>query len=133
MKSHLKYLMLVLALVFVSNVDAAKYDIKKMTPDVSKALEHRRDRFDQLHELKSKGIVGENNHGYVEIFQKDASAQSLVEAENHDRKIIYQTIALQNGIENELNIIEKVFAQVQREKSESGERIQDDQGQWSQK
>ena len=108
----------------------AKYSIKEMTPQVQAALDSRRDRFEKLKELKSQGTIGENNHGYVEVFGNDALAKSFADAENNDRKTIYQTIALQNGLQDAIETIEKVFAQVQRDKAMPGDKIQEDDGRW---
>lgn len=110
-----------------------KYDIKTMTPAVSRALENRHDRFEKLKEIKQKGIIGENNKGYVALLINDPDAQRIVEAENHDRLIIYQTIAEQNDLEGSLITIEKVFAQVQREKAESREMFQEEDDSWAAK
>lgn len=123
-----------MVLTFSGNlVWAAKYDIKQMTPQVQKALESRRDRFDELRALKSQRIVGENNQGYVEVLQSDSNAQALASAENTDRKVIYQTIADQNDLQGQIDVIEKVFAQVQRDKASAGDKIQDDNGKWREK
>ena len=107
-----------------------QYNIKEMTPEVQAALDNRRDRFDQLRSLKAKGIIGENNHGYVELLSQDAVAQNLVDAENRDRGLIYKTIETQNNLSDALGTIEKVFAQVQREKASPGDKIQDENGNW---
>ena len=108
----------------------AKYSIKQMTPEVQQALDSRRDRFDQLRQLKSTGALGENNHGYVEVLNNEGDAQAIAGAENNDRKVIYQTIAAQNGLEGAIETIETVFAQVQRDKASSGDKIQDASGGW---
>jgi uncharacterized protein len=110
---------------------AAKYDIKQMTPQVEQALEARRGRFDKLKEFKKQGIVGENNRGYVEVLGGGGEAAGLVAQENRDRKVIYQAIAEQNGLQSQLDVIEKVFAQVQREKAQPGEKIQSEDGHWT--
>jgi len=111
----------------------SQYNIKEMTPEVQQALEGRKGRFDELSDLKEQGIVGENNRGYVELMTDNAAAEKLVDQENHDRKTIYATIAKQNGIEDEIETIEKVFAQVQRDKAGDGEMIQSEDGMWSKK
>lgn len=116
--------------IFVSNVKASEYNLKEMTPAVEAALVSRKGRFDTLESLKAKGIVGENNKGYVELLVNDPKSKDLVNLENIDRKIIYKTIAEQNGIENQLFVIEKVFAQVQHEKASNGYLIQKDDGSW---
>lgn len=106
------------------------YDIKEMTPAVKAALDGRKDRFDQLRELKSKGMVGENNRGYVEVLENNAQAESLADAENADRKFIYKAIEQQNNLTNAMGAIEKVFAQVQRDKAMPADKIQDENGNW---
>ena len=108
----------------------AKYSIKSMTPEVEAALDGRRNRFDQLNELKTKGLVGENNKGYVEALSEDKDAKVLAKAENADRKVIYATIADQNGLTEAIETIEKVFAQVQRDKAEAGQKVQTEDGEW---
>ena len=111
----------------------SKYSIKEMTPEVQAALDRRRERFDQLAELKKKGVIGENNRGYVEVITNGEGAEGIVDAENKDRKVIYQTIAEQNDLKGEIDTIEKVFAEVQKEKAQTGDKIQDDQGRWTYK
>src|SRR3989338_2734911 len=107
-----------LSLIFPSVVFAQTYSIKEMTPQVESALESRRDRYDQLGQLKAAGVIGENNRGYVEVLKSDAQAESIATAENANREVIYQTIAEQNGLSEEIATIEKVFAQVQHEKAD---------------
>lgn len=107
-----------------------KYDIKEMTPEVKAALENRRSRFDELKSLKAKGVVGENNRGYVEALKNDSSVKGLVENENADRRVIYKTIEVQNNLSGAMETIEKVFAQVQRDKASSGDKIQAEDGAW---
>ena len=109
------------------------YSIKQMTPEVQSALSNRRDRFDQLRTLKASGAIGENNHGYVEVLKQGNGADGVAAAENNDRKVIYQTIAQQNGLESAVGTIETVFAQVQRDKAAAGDQIQMEDGQWTTK
>jgi len=111
----------------------SQYKIKEMTPEVQEALDGRKGRFDKLSEFKSQGIIGENNRGYVELLTDDADAKKLVDQENENRQTIYATIAKQNGIEDEIATIERVFAQVQRDKADDGEMIQSEDGIWSKK
>lgn len=108
----------------------AKYSLKEITPDVNTALEARRARYNDLAALKAKGTIGENNRGYLEVLVPDPAAQALVEAENKDRKTVYTAIAEQNGLTGQLETIEKVFADVQREKAKPGDKIQNPDGQW---
>src|SRR5438105_4962436 len=55
-------------------------------------------RYEQVHALKSKGVIGETSDGYVEfVKEKDKSAASLVDDENADRKKLYELIAKKEG------------------------------------
>ena len=132
MKKNIFILLSVMSFVLLTNHSWAesKYSIKEMTPAVQAALDGRRDRFETLSGLKKKGLIGENNQGYVEVLVKGEGAEDLVEAENKDRQVIYQTIADQNGLKDELSTIEKVFAEVQRDKAQPGEKIQNEDGSW---
>ena len=120
-------------MIFSSVGQAAKYKIKEMTPEVSRALDGRRERYEQLAAFKKQGIIGENNKGYVEVISSNGEARTLAEAENQDRKMIYETIARQNNLGGALATIEKVFAEEQRERASSGDMIQTEDGRWVKK
>lgn len=73
---------------------------EELSADVEQAALRRRDRRSELVSLESKGIVGENKLGLVEIRNAsaaDPSAKALVSAENNDRMVIYQGVAKKNG------------------------------------
>jgi len=129
--------MSVLALVAAGSLlpaEAAHYDLKNMTPAVQNAITERQDRYSELQSLKSSGAVGENNHGYVEVFSGNAGVQSVAAAENRDRKIIYQTIADQNNLgPSGFAVVETIFGEVQRDKAGAGEPIQTPDGTWIKK
>ena len=112
---------------------ATEYSLKQMTPEVEAALNNRKARFEKLESLKSQGIIGENNKGFVELLGDGSQSGNIAEMENKDRKVIYQTIAEQNGITGQMDVIGKVFAQVQHEKAVAGYKIQDSDGQWKEK
>lgn len=109
-----------------------RYSIKQMTPQIEAALNSRRERYSTLAGLKKQGIVGENNRGYVEVLvgTNIGSEEGLVNAENRDRRIIYQAIAEQNNLAGAIATIEKVFAEVQRNNAHPGEKIQTESGTW---
>ncbi|MCA9401113.1 MAG: DUF1318 domain-containing protein [Candidatus Omnitrophica bacterium] len=131
------YLAVLVALYFSgglsSNILAAQYDLKQMTPQVKSALEGRKGRYEQLKQFKKEGLIGENNKGYVQLMKEDAQADKIVRQENNDRKQIYETIAEQNGLKGAIGTIEKVFAAVQRDKADPGESIQLENGEWTTK
>ena len=117
-------------LVCSSVVFAEKYDIKELTPEVKAALDARKGHFDEIKQLKAEGVLGENNRGYLEVLKNENDAQTLADSENKDRKFIYQTIEEQNNLSDALGTIEKVFAQVQRDKASTGDKIQTESGEW---
>ena len=129
MKKFLCSIVLVLSLV--SAAFAQAYDIKTMTPEVKAALQARKERFSDLKALKAKGVVGENNHGYVQALGGGADVKAIVSAENADRKAVYQAIVEQNQLgDGALATVEGVFAGVQRDKAVAGEKIQESSGTW---
>lgn len=127
-----KYLLILFSILFISTTVYAEsaYNLKEITPTVKSALDGRRDRFDLIKVFKQKGEVGENNQGYLTAFNEEAGLQSIVKQENADRKVIYQAIVEQNNLEGALSTVERVFAQEQRDRSEAGEKIQGENGQW---
>ena len=99
----------------------AGYDIKEMTPAVKAALESRKARFSDLKALKTQGDVGENNRGYVDVLSGGTGFKDLVNAENVDRRLVYEAIVEQNGLgAGDLSVVEKVFARVQRGRTRRG-------------
>lgn len=116
---------------YIQPVQAVEqYTIKEMTSKVKTALENRRQRFDLFVPLKKRGILGENNKGYISILKENDADEDLVAAENVDRGVIYKTIAEQNNLTDEISTIEKVFARIHRDKAEAGEFIQMEDGSW---
>ncbi|MEI6056938.1 MAG: YdbL family protein [Lentisphaerota bacterium] len=47
--------------------------------------------------LKDKGIIGENSSGYLAYVASSSEGQSIVNAENADRKAAYEMIAQKTG------------------------------------
>ncbi len=91
-----------------------------------------RDRLPQLDELKEKGVVGENNRGFVEIRERgDAAAGTLVSDENRDREEVYALIARQTGASPE--DVGRARAKDIAARSKSGVWVQDEAGRWARK
>jgi uncharacterized protein len=110
---------------------AQSYDLKTITPEVKSALEARKARFSELKAFKAQGILGESNRGYVQALGGGADVKALVNAENADRREVYQAIVEQNDLgAGALATVEGVFAGVQREKAAAGEKVQDPSGDW---
>ncbi len=85
-------------------------------------------RLPDIKELKAKGVIGENNKGYLEFTGKNRKKQDVVDAENRDRKKIYEAIAKQQ--KTKLEIVEKHRAVQIEKKATKGEWLQDANGKW---
>ena len=90
-----------------------------------------KNRLPAILELKAKGIVGENNSGYLEFVGKQKGSPEVVAAENDDRRAVYTAIAKQEGTTVEL--VGKRRALQIAQKADSGDWLQDASGNWYQK
>ena len=131
----MKKLFMVCVLICAAAASApaqATYDIKEMTPAVKSALDGRKSRFAELKTMKTQGVVGENNRGYVQALGGGKDVIALVAAENRDRKQVYEAIVTQNNLgAGALATVEAVFARVQRDKADPGDKVQDASGRWN--
>lgn len=96
-----------------------------LSSDVEQAALRRRDRRAELVSLESKGIVGENKLGLVEIRNASAAdslAKALVSAENSDRMVIYQGVAQKNG--TTLAEVQKLYAGRLQQDAPSGTPVE---------
>lgn len=64
--------------------------------DVSAVKDRMAQRLGKLNELKSKGLVGENNRGFVEL-RAPVMDSLVVQNENTDREHVYAALAKQTG------------------------------------
>jgi uncharacterized protein YdbL (DUF1318 family) len=88
-------------------------------------------RLPEIKALKDKGLVGENNKGFLEFVGQQKEKQEVVAAENKDREMVYEAIAKQQGTTVEL--VGKHRAIQIAEKARPGEWLQDANGKWYQK
>lgn len=134
---NLKFPLFLTAFILIGGVvssAATNYDIKEMTPAVTRALEGRKARYRELQALKTQAAIGEDNQGYVKVLQSAPGADGVANAENADRKIIYQTIVEQNQLGPAgMTQVRAAFADTQRERARPGDSIQDASGQWVKK
>jgi len=93
--------------------------------------ERMKQRLPVIVELKAKGIVGENNQGYLAFVTGQISEDALVASENNDRKTIYAYIAEQQN--TSLALVEKRRAITLAERAVPGEFIQNTAGAWIKK
>ena len=90
------------------------------------------ERLPTIVQMKSEGMIGENNKGYLEFVPGAAKKnESLITAENSDRKSVYSAIASQQKTTPEL-VGERRAIQI-AEKAVIGEWLQDKSGKWYKK
>jgi len=98
----------------------------------SKSIKKRMiERLPTIRALKEKGLVGENNKGYLEFVGSTQENADVVEAENKDRKKVYEAIAKQQGTTVEL--VGKHRAIQIANKAQAGELLQDANSKWYKK
>lgn len=90
-----------------------------------------KDRLPRIIELKAAGIVGENHQGFLAFIGGKQSEQTLVEAENQDRQLVYGAIAKQQG--TTADVVGRRRALQIAENAKPGEWLQDAGGKWVQK
>ncbi|MCM8773832.1 MAG: DUF1318 domain-containing protein [Candidatus Omnitrophica bacterium] len=84
---------------FITNVYAQESFL--MSKEVEGAVLRRKERLKELMSLQSKGIIGENSLGLVELRLPQTphpSLKELVKSENDDRMIIYNYIAKKDNV-----------------------------------
>ncbi|GJL70254.1 MAG: hypothetical protein NPIRA06_28890 [Nitrospirales bacterium] len=110
--------------------------------DVVRALQRVSFNKDDLNRYKSLGIIGENNEGGVTLLEPgkvqpddQAFVENLIKEENEDRLAIMSRIIETNETltPSELPRVHKMFAALNRDNALKGERIQLDNGTWTQK
>ena len=110
--------------------------------DVVRALQRVSFNKDDLNRYKSLGIIGENNEGGITLLEPGkvqpddrAFVENLIKEENEDRLAIMSRIVETNETltPSELPRVHKMFAALNRDKALKGERIQLDNGTWTQK
>ncbi len=88
-------------------------------------------RLPVIMDLKARGIVGENNQGYLAYPKGGEEQKAVVDAENADRKLVYQAIANKQGSSAEH--VGKRRAMQITEKADPGQWLQDEKGKWFKK
>jgi uncharacterized protein YdbL (DUF1318 family) len=88
-------------------------------------------RLPQVDSLKAKGVLGENNRGFVESRGGDAAAGAVIAEENSDRETVYAALAKQTGTSAEQ--VGRARAKQIAAASASGVWLQRDDGTWYKK
>jgi len=90
MKTTFPYLLAFLAMIFLAG-DA-------LASPVSQAQERIKERLAQVDALKAEGKAGESFNGYLSARGELSPRElSLIEAENADRRVLYEAVARSTG------------------------------------
>lgn len=100
-------------------------------PQAFSQIEAMRARVPKIVELKDKGLVGEQPDGLLGVVSANADAQSVVDAENKDRKEEYQKRAKSQG--QPVETLMKVLGEARIRQEKSGRFIRNEAGAWAKK
>lgn len=89
-----------------------------------------KERLPVISELKSQGLVGENNSGFLQYLRPAKPHKEVVDAENADRQTVYRIIAERQNTTPEL-VGRQRAAQIAGN-SVPGSWVQDPGGKWRQ-
>jgi uncharacterized protein YdbL (DUF1318 family) len=105
--------------------------IARAADDEASLQKRFKERYPQILQLKTDGVIGETSEGYLDfVDKKDAKAAELVEQENADRKALYKHLAAKEGTTDE-KVAERA-AQRNFKKAKPGEFIKRG-GKWEKK
>jgi uncharacterized protein YdbL (DUF1318 family) len=90
-----------------------------------------KDRLPAIVALKNKGIIGEDNKGFLQFVGSIKESNEIIAAENADRQKVYEAIAAREGSTSEAVGIRRAM-QIS-EKAGAGEWLQDSGGKWYKK
>lgn len=105
----------------------------KADSDSDDVRSRRRARRESIQAWKQAKLIGENNSGLLQIRTADGkiddAVREAIEAENTDRKLIFETIAKRENIPAEA--VARRMAGRMNERAASGTWIQDASGNWT--
>lgn len=116
---------------------SADQDINVSTPEIRAIRESMKERSGQLFPYLDSGHVGIGLDGLLKIrtteglgLKPRADVQHLVEAENQDRRRLYQEIARANGFPEKAHEVQSIFAESWRDKAAKGWYLEQEGGGW---
>ena len=119
-----------------SRVDVAQAP-KTDSEELRRLAESQNRRLGGLQQWLARGCVGENNQGFVEPRPGQGctgEVARLIGEENRDRQAIIDTFMRQNHIPaTDAGRVKASFAKAYRERTQGGQWIQTDQGEWVKK
>jgi uncharacterized protein len=119
-----------------SRVDVAQAP-KTDSEELRRLTESQNRRLGALQQWLARGCVGENNQGFVEPRPGQGCAGEvarLIGEENRDRQAIIETFMRQNHIApTDVARVKASFAKAYRDRTQGGQWIQTDRGEWVKK
>lgn len=123
----------------VPQAQAEEADLNADSPEIRKLKATMRARYEALKEFYAKGWIGILNDGFITVRDPGSiplamrnQVKQLVNAENNDRRALYQAIAHANGHPEWAKQIQQTFARRWIAKAQSGWWYNDGSG-WKQK
>ena len=117
--------------VIVTALLAGVASLELRADDLGAVKTRMTQRLSKLDELKAKGLLGENNHGFVELRGHDTAAGDVMAGENRDRGEVYAALAKQTGGTAEQ--VGKARAKQLAASSAAGVWLQREDGTWYKK
>lgn len=74
------------------------FAIAAVAQDLNSVKSRMLERKGSISALKNQGAVGEGNDGYLHLRKSGGNAQTVVKAENADRRVVYQAISKKQGV-----------------------------------
>jgi hypothetical protein len=107
-----------------------------------RAMQRQEFNRDDIQDFKKTGLAGEGSSGLLVFFanqkteqdpQFKSFSQAIIQEENDDRlTILKRTIATNEAFsEGDLPKVQKIFASLNRDSAQPGEKIQQENGEWT--
>ncbi len=101
------------------------YAQEALSPEIEAAVSGRKQRRAELVTWEQKGVVGENSLGLVVIMASesvDGLVKELVNAENSDRMVIYQSVSKKNNVP--IEEVQRLYAKRLQDDAPAGTPIE---------
>ncbi len=136
--------MLLLASVRSVDEDGKLKTVAEIPPgkmEAIRAMQRQEFNRDDIQSFKQSGIAGEGNEGLLVFFETEKTqsdpkfktfAQTIMEEENADRlAILKRTVATNEAFsDGDLPKVQRIFASLNRDNANPGEKIQLEDGRW---
>jgi uncharacterized protein YdbL (DUF1318 family) len=117
-------------------------DIPPGKKQAIRAMQRQEFNRDDIQSFKQSGVAGEGNTGLLVFFENEKTkqdtqfnsfAQAILQEENEDRlAILKRTIATNEAFsDGDLPKVQKIFASLNRDSAQPGEKIQQVNGEWT--